>query len=220
MSISENWKSENLPERQLEIVKNELAFLNGDLECKKFHKGAVVWKALADAVENCIPESNLQLMEIGCASGYYVDIFDHFLNGKFIYSGSDFSEAMIKMAQKNYPNNNFKVLDIRNIDLNDKSCEVVFSAAVLEHVPAWKKGLKELIRITDKYLILHKTPVKRTFSKLQKIIYDDVEVCFNTFPRQELLDIVTNSGFELIFDGKTNNNFDNIYRIFIFRRIK
>lgn len=223
MSISNSWKSKNLPLRQLEVVEEEIAMLKGARPKNKKKKKAkikaeMMWNALADAIRECIPEDNLKLMEIGCASGYYSELFEYLLKGKFLYSGSDYSEPMIELAREKYPDVDFSVLDVRKIDLEDRSCEVVFSAAVLEHVPEWIEGVKELARITDKYLILHKMPVGKNFITENKVIYDDVEVCFNTFSENVIVDMVCERGFELVFNGKTNPHPKNVYKIFIFRR--
>ena len=57
------------------------------------------------------PSKNSKLLDIGCGTGHHVDLF----NKKNIKSiGIDISPIMIKKAQKNYPENKYKLGNVLN----------------------------------------------------------------------------------------------------------
>ena len=212
MNYGEVWKAAGIPQEQYKIASKELQ----DMREGRVH---AVWQSAIDALK-LIEEDGLSLLDMGCASGYFYEIFNTLLPGKFQYNGADFSQAMIDLAQQNYPDANYEVIDIRNIDKPSRKYDVVFSSAVLEHVPEWHQGLMELCRVAQKYLVLHKTPmegVKPTHHS-KKQVYN-VEIIFNRFNRTEFVDAVISQGFELIHEEKTNPKSNNGYKVLVFRRV-
>jgi len=208
----ETWKDKSIPVDQYEIVKQEVK----DLKAGKPNQ---TWKTIQRVMLEHLPEQRLNLIDIGCASGYFYEIFTLLFKNKFKYTGADYSDEMLKLAKKNYPAIKVKKIDVRDISLPDCSYDVVFSNAVLEHVPEWKQGLLELARVAGKYLILSKTPViDGDFKTEQKYIYGGVPVFFNNFNRDEFVQIVLDQGFQLICEEKTHPHPNNIYKIFIFKR--
>src|ERR1700730_814493 len=49
-----------------------------------------------------------RLLEVGCGSGYYSDVFATLLAGGVSYTGIDYSDAMIARAHAQYPSGNFR----------------------------------------------------------------------------------------------------------------
>lgn len=208
----ETWKDQSIPLKQYEIASKELDELRGG-------KPNVVWETICTTINTHITDKTLNIIDVGCASGYFYEVFTQLLHADISYMGVDYSEEMIKLASKNYPGVNFSNIDIRNIDLPDKSYDLVFSNAVLEHVPEWQRGLDELCRIANKYLILSKMPAHDgPFRTEQREIYGGVPVFFNKFDRQEIIQLVLNAGFNFVYETKTHPSASNIYRIFIFKR--
>src|SRR5882672_11058023 len=52
-----------------------------------------------------------RLIEIGCGSGYYSEVFSDLVEGGVAYTGIDYSNAMIARAQARYPSTRFEVAD-------------------------------------------------------------------------------------------------------------
>jgi len=211
-SINEVWKSRDIPRAQYEIVKKELE----DLRQGKPH---AVWQTATDFLKT-IEGDDLTLLDVGCASGYFYEIFNTLLPGKFIYTGGDYSEAMLRLAERNYPDATFCGVDVRNIQFENQSFDVVFSSACLEHIKDdWKVGLQEMCRVAKKYVVLHKTPLIITPTKFtERKIYGDNTVVFNKFNQDEFFGIVYDCGFKHIYDTKTHNRASE-YRLVVFQRL-
>lgn len=205
------WKERGLAEGQNHIVQQELT----DLRNGKPHYS---WKALAKALHT-IPGENMPLVDIGCGGGYMVEVIGQLLPGKFIYTGADFSQHMLEIANRNYPNTEYKLLDIRNIDLTDSSYDVVLSCAVLVHVPEWQQAIKELCRISKKYVVLHNTPISANkYWSDTKLSYDGIEILFQRFNLEDIKKIINKMGFQELYKEKTNSDPNNIHYTLIFKR--
>jgi len=211
-ATGDSWKHEEIPKRQYELTSKEL----DDLKNNEPH---IVWQTICDTINEHIPSEIKTVLDFGCASGYFYDVFRHLLKNILGYVGADYSDEMVKLARQNYPDVYFFVDDVRNITLPDKSQDFVFSNAVLEHVPEWRKGFTELCRITSKYLMLSKMPTDdESFSTIEKEIYGGIPVFFNKFNRSDIIELARNEGFSLVCEKKTHPAANNIYRIFVFKR--
>lgn len=61
---------------------------------------------------------NSQILDLGCGSGY--PIADYFIKNKMQVTGVDGAQAMIEIAQKDYPLAQWKVADMRTLNLQKK----------------------------------------------------------------------------------------------------
>ena len=89
-----------------------------------------------------------RVLEIGCGRGAF---------SKYLLScgadlvAADFSSSAIDIAKRllaDSPPCDIRVADIQNIPFGDNEFDLVISLETLEHVPDWKKGLSELVRVT------------------------------------------------------------------------
>ena len=93
-----------------------------------------------------------QVLDLGCGNGRLIES----LKDKEIkYLGIDNSEQLIKLAKKNYPNYEFFVLDILNLEnskelrdkIKEKKFDQIFCLATLQHLPGRElrvQALKEM----------------------------------------------------------------------------
>jgi SAM-dependent methyltransferase len=199
-ATGDSWRNFKIPEEQLKVVDSELEMLRRGVPPSVYTVGA---EAL-----NSIPGDNkLTLLEVGSASGYYFEVISKLCEGRFEYIGSDYSDAMIAVAQKRYPNTKFLKLDIGQIELPDKAYDVVFSGAVIVHVKKWEEAVRELARVARSYLILHRTPVTDVRSyRTEKKIYAGVPVFYNSFKKDELMNIISECRFRKIFEKNVYPN--------------
>jgi ubiquinone/menaquinone biosynthesis C-methylase UbiE len=106
---------------------------------------------------------------------------------------------MIQMARAFYPQAAFDVADGAALPYSDRAFEVVISGCVLLHCPNYAEHIKESCRVTQKYLLLHRTPISlsgqtRFFEKLAYGV-PTVEIWFS---QEEILDLFSKHGFELV----------------------
>ncbi len=189
--LSSGWQQAEIPAKQRELVDQEL---------RRMYQGDVipVYRVAAEAVV----ETGLDdpfLVEIGCASGYYSEVLTHLLGRPVHYLGLDYSAALIEQGRSIYPNLDLMVADATELPLSDSHCDILFSAALLMHVPEYAKALRESVRVSREWCIFHRTPV--TVSGGTRYMTKDaygVPVVELVFGQQELLDLFRSVGLEVV----------------------
>jgi SAM-dependent methyltransferase len=140
----------------------------------------------------------LSLLEIGCGSAYYCEIFAKLAHCKVHYTGLDYSAAAIARARNRYRGNDFEVGDATHLPFADRSFDVVFNGVSLMHILDYDKAISESGRVARKAAIFHSVPVfdDHSTTYLHKYAYGSpvVEVVFN---RGELLAAFARSGLVL-----------------------
>jgi tRNA (uracil-5-)-methyltransferase TRM9 len=126
-----------LQEKLLKIVKNNYQEIASQFDVtRKKH----LWPELETIFDNL--KENESVLDVGCGNGRLLEALK---NKKIKYLGVDNSEALIKLAQKNYPENIFKVVDVLNLEKEIKEkFSLVVSIAVLHHLPSRELRLKSL----------------------------------------------------------------------------
>ena len=185
------WKSDEIPLRQRALTQKEL---------KSMYKGEtpLPYKVLADCLRSYVyPECSI--LEIGCASGYYYEVLEYLLNMRISYAGVDYSEPLIAMARDYYPNATFSVADGALLPFENERFFVVVSSCVLLHVPNYREHIKETVRIAERFVVAHRTPIcrKRPTWYLKKMAYG-VETVELTFNEDEIVSEFFANGLQLI----------------------
>lgn len=137
------------------------------------------------------------LLEVGCGSGYYSEVFTRLLPDGLKYTGIDYSETMIARARARYPSVAFEVADATSLPFPDASFDIVFNGVSLLHILAYQKAVRESARVASRFCILHTVPVhehRTTF--LTKYAYGApvVEIIFE---KRELVSLCKEAGLEL-----------------------
>jgi len=95
-----------------------------------------------------------KVLDVGCANGY--SAIHHLDKNISSITGVDFSEAMIREAQKNQAEYgsldqlSFEVGDVRKLRFEDETFDVVYTTRTLINLPTWeeqKRGISECIRV-------------------------------------------------------------------------
>ena len=105
------------------------------------------------------------VLDIGTGTGAWGAAINKYGPSKI--EGIDFSEKMIKQAKKNHPKINFHHVNAEDLsDFRDNSFHLVTASFVLHGVPEDKrfKLLKEMKRVSKKYVVLHDFIGKTPFS--------------------------------------------------------
>ncbi|WP_456678570.1 glycosyltransferase family protein [Bradyrhizobium sp. RDM12] len=141
---------------------------------------------------------NPSLIEVGCGSGYYSDVFAELAPVGLRYTGIDYSEAMIARARQRYPSGSFRIADATRLPYDDDAFDIVFNGVSLMHIVDYERAIREAARVAKRYCILHSVPVfgKRETTCLQKYAYGSpvVEIVFN---RDELISLCEAAGLRL-----------------------
>jgi SAM-dependent methyltransferase len=139
-----------------------------------------------------------RLLEVGCGSGYYSEVFATLLPGGVEYTGIDFSDAMIARARARYPSMAFEVADATKLPYADGAFDIVFNGVSLMHIIDYPAAIREAARVADRYCIFHSVPVfddyRTTF--LSKYAYGApvVEIVFG---KAELMKLCHDAGLRI-----------------------
>lgn len=98
---------------------------------------------------------NMKILDAGCGEGQLLSM----VTKKFglfnlkLY-GTDITPTSLESAKKRIENAEFSLQDLRDLDYKDEFFDVIMCTEVIEHVPDYKKVLKEFERILKKGGIL------------------------------------------------------------------
>jgi SAM-dependent methyltransferase len=138
------------------------------------------------------------LIEIGCGSGYYSEVFATLLPDGVAYTGIDYSAAMIERARARYPAVQFEVADATRLPYGDAHFDVAFNGVSLMHIVDYAAAIREAARVASGYCILHTVPVfdDHGTTWLRKYAYGApvVEIVFG---RAELMSLCKEAGLLL-----------------------
>jgi len=197
-----------------------------------------IWPELAFLVEDYLTEGE-KVLDLGCGNGRWFKLFQ---KKKIDYVGVDFSEELIKVAKRNYPQAKFQTADILKLPFPDNCFDKIYSIAVLHHIPSEElrlKSLKEakrvlkpggiLILTTWKFhdkkelSLLFKYTILKLIGKSNLDFKDVLEPWgkkikryYHCFSKKELTGLVKKAGFKIKKSGIIKNkrgNRQNIYLI-------
>ena len=142
--------------------------------------------------------ANPRLLEVGCGSGYYSEVFATLLPRAPRYTGIDYSDAMIARARACYPSAAFEVADATRLPYADGAFDIVFNGVSLMHIIDYQAAIREAARVAQHYCIFHSVPVfddHRT-TYLRKYAYGApvVEIVFG---KTELMSLCRDAGLRL-----------------------
>jgi len=94
------------------------------------------------------------VLEIGCGRGVGAALISEKFQPATVHA-MDLDIEMIRKAQQRLKNNNrartdFYVGDVLHLPYKDATFDAVFGFGVLHHVPDWKGGLAEIVRVLKK----------------------------------------------------------------------
>ena len=190
---SENWSMDLVGELQRTLVNYQLRQLKMNRSPPVFSMIKVIFSRI---------ENNLSLLDIGCTTGYYYEVINHYFPNKFNYSGCDYNESSIKLAKKYYQDIDFSVKDLTKMNCEGNSYDVTFLSGVIEHIPDYVTAIKELCRITKKYIVLHRIWLTNNETICKKGTQYFVPVIRNQYNSKDFFNLFKNK-FEIIFESNT-----------------
>ena len=214
-SLTMAWTDKSLPARQRALVQQEL----GDLH---HGRAPLVFSSLANLVHPYL-EPGASVLEIGCASGYYYEALEFLLKKRISYTGVDYSESMIAMASDYYPDTNFRVADGASLPFTDQAFFLSISSCILLHVPNYEEHIAETVRVTERFVVVHRTPVCRTReTQFQKKLAYGIETVELRFSEAEIVSCFLQNGLELLqmIELDSNEQADQYTVSYLFQRLE
>ena len=92
-------------------------------------------------------------LDVGCGEGFTLNKLKENKIGK-VHEGIDYSREAISLGKKAYPDLHISEGNIYNLKYKDNSFDLVICSEVLEHLEDPQKALKELSRVSKKYILL------------------------------------------------------------------
>ena len=188
--MADGWKSEAIPDKQRQIVNAELAQMRAGHVPKQF---AVAAEAVRQT--GCIAPD---VLEIGCASGFYSEVLGYLLDRKLRYTGLDYSMPLVKLAHKIYPSVPFLNGDATRLPFDDATWDVVISGCVILHILDWQKAVTETTRVAKEWCVFHRTPICDGPTTLTSKQAYGVKVPEWHFNESDLLNLIRTSRFDLV----------------------
>ncbi len=179
------------------------------------YKVAIQWKVdrLTKTLKHQLQFENI--LEVGCALGILLNKMADILLIKNRF-GIDISPENIKYARENYTDTQFfcGTVDELKKDANqsfpNKNYDLVLLSDIVEHIPDDKKFLKEISTISN-YVLLN-LPLEKCFNnRKRKYGESDPSGHLRNYNLSDAKELVTSSGFEILFHFTDNAHFDKTF---------
>ncbi len=92
------------------------------------------------------------VLDVGCGPGHNYEHFRDY-GPSVTYKGLDYAIRFVRANKLKYPEADFAVGDVRNIDQLDDSWDVVIMQDALEHTNGYEKPIREALRVAKKRAI-------------------------------------------------------------------
>jgi ubiquinone/menaquinone biosynthesis C-methylase UbiE len=149
------------------------------------------------------------ILDLGCGPGQASKIF---CERKYLVTGLDFSEEMIKIGKKEIPNAKFILEDIRNLNkvFRNEMFEGAWACASLLHIP--KKDIPSVFN--QVYNVLKNQGVFYVSVKegegekdLTDERYDNIKRHFSYFKKEEIISLLKESKFRPIYFSSNRRDY-------------
>jgi ubiquinone/menaquinone biosynthesis C-methylase UbiE len=136
----------------------------------------------------------MKLLDVPCGVGHFFRKLREL--GEIEYLGIDLDSESIKIAKeiwKNTPNAKFEVGDVTKLNLEDNSMDVVYCYNLLLHLESYGDALKELFRVSKKYLLVRSLFDEKNCTRKVTVSKDYLEVYktgfayYNTYARDDVV---------------------------------
>lgn len=94
------------------------------------------------------------ILDVGCGTGPIYEIIKNHDEFNFMYKGTDYSQGMIEVCKKLFPEAVWEVEDARHLSEQDNSWDCVLLLHSLDHLDDYKAAIKEAARVARKYVCI------------------------------------------------------------------
>ena len=134
------------------------------------------YSSLLSIVRQINPES---ILDVGAGEGFTLNKLKENNLGKKI-EGIEYTKEAIDLGKKMFPEINIKQGTIYDLPYKNNSFDLIISTEVLEHLDDPAEAVKEIIRVSKKYLLL--TVPNEPFFTIQRIARDKNILHFGAHP--------------------------------------
>ena len=124
---------------------------------KHTHKNPIqkllLWNFFRNLLDLIASKKVDSILDVGCGEGFTLNRLKEHGIGKRL-EGVEYLKDAIELGKKTYPYIKIKQGDIYKLPYEDNSFDLVLCTEVLEHLDNPPKALKELIRVSNKYLVV------------------------------------------------------------------
>jgi len=106
---------------------------------------AAFWEELLPLADYA--KEGMQVLDLGCGNGRFYPVLK---KRNIVYTGVDYSRGLLEEARHLHPDALFREGDATLLPLRDKSFDVIYSFAVIHHIPSHalrKKFIEEAARV-------------------------------------------------------------------------
>ncbi len=107
-------------------------------------------KAMVKEVKKLRPQS---VLDVGCGEGFTLSMLKQNKIGKHL-EGIDNMDDAIKLGHELHPTLTIKKGNIYKLPYNDNTFDLVICSEVLEHLEFPSRAVKELVRVSKKFVVL------------------------------------------------------------------
>ena len=193
-NMSQAYTASDVALKQRTMVDRQLAEMLAGNPPSHFDSLGKLLQQLRESTKS----EHVTLLDAACSSAYYADIVQHYVSDWVEYTGYDFNPGMVALARNLHPEFSTLWGDVRNMGMfQDRIFDIVLSGATIMHIKDWQIAIKELARVADKWLILHRTWVYPNHTPTQIQVRDGYghNTWYITFNEKELVDLVRVCGF-------------------------
>ena len=179
---------------------------------------------IRDLIKQASAQGKIKVLDVGCGTGIEYEGYKKY-NLRIDYTGLDAIEDVLIGGRKRNPEAKFYLGDAESLPFEDNSYDFVVARHLLEHLSNYEKALKELYRVSRKYIILdffitptdQKDDIKMHYFKIPGT-FRWFKAYQNLYNKRRLIKFINKSGSVQkidIFENLSNDNeyFDTVYFI-------
>jgi 2-polyprenyl-3-methyl-5-hydroxy-6-metoxy-1,4-benzoquinol methylase len=158
---TESWKAADVAQQMLQLARTQLEVPDSVAPYRAFF--AAMDYALAELT---LPEP-ARLLDLGCGVGHYSELLERRYPGRFDYTGSDYSAAMVEAARAEWPGRRFVVDDLFAPALDLAAYDIVLAGALVDVTQDYERALDVLLGPATPFVLLHRQQVTDGRSRVE-----------------------------------------------------
>ncbi|MDD2890884.1 MAG: class I SAM-dependent methyltransferase [bacterium] len=128
---------------------NWKAFYEKEASFKRFIPEEQPVNIRGDFIRELIPKDVITALDVGCGDGWLCGK----LSNKYKIAGVDIALPRVSYAKSHFKSEAFLVSNIYDLPFADNSYDAVICGETLEHIEDFSSAVKELIRVSKKYVV-------------------------------------------------------------------